>query len=310
MQDLLNSKESYVAYNAALSLNNKLIAQYKKNMLEDKKIIALAESLQAWPGTPLSSHKSANQLFHTLVFLADIGIKISDLNMRIVVDKILSITDEGGIPCLVSIIPEAYGGTGKEEKAWVLCDAPSVLYALRKLGCTDKKIDKAVKALSGLISSNAYGCHASKSLGSWRGPGKASDPCPYASLIMLKLLLQYEDLYHNEIKICAETLLNLWENSKTKHPYIFYMGTDFRKLKLPFIWYDILHVTEVLSQVKEVKNDPRLLEMLSVIESKNNNGDFIPESVYMAYKAWDFGQKKKTSDYLTYCILKIKNRLI
>lgn len=59
---------------------------------------------------------------------------------------------------------------------------------------------------------------------------------------MIKLLLQYKDEYKNEISIGCNSLNTLWENSLNDHPYIFYMGTDFRKLKLPFIWYDILHV--------------------------------------------------------------------
>ena len=30
---------------------------------------------------------------------------------------------------------------------------------------------------------------------------------------------------------------------------MFYMGTDFSKLKVPLVWYDLLHVLEVITQL-------------------------------------------------------------
>lgn len=111
-------------------------------------------------------------------------------------------------------------------------------------------------------------------------PGKEADPCPYATLIMLKLL-------------------RLWKTSETEHPYMFYMGTDFRKLKLPFIWYDLLHVVEVLSRIPAVHADPAFTEMLAMVFSPElENGCFVPGSAYQEFKDWDFGQKKVPSEWL------------
>jgi hypothetical protein len=40
--------------------------------------------------------------------------------------------------------------------------------------------------------------------------------------------------------------------------------------------------------------------MFDYIESKRQiSGGFIPESIYMIYKGWDFGQKKEVSPTLT-----------
>jgi hypothetical protein len=49
---------------------------------------------------------------------------------------------------------------------------------------------------------------------------------------------------------------------------MFFMGTDFRKLKAPFVWYDILHVLDVLSSCSWLKGDPRLLNMANLVKSK------------------------------------------
>ena len=95
----------------------------------------------------------------------------------------------------------------------------------------------------------------------------------------------------------------------------FYMGDDFRKLKLPLFWYDILHVVDALSRASEsgvpgVSDDPRFREMLSIIESKRTaSGGFVPESIYLEFKGWDFGQKKTESAWLGHVIENIHRRL-
>jgi len=286
---------------------------------DDPRTAELVRELQAWPGPRINSHRSASQFFHKLVFLADIGLRHDDPGMERIVGAILDSTDEHGVPCLAMEIPESRGGTGKCVGAWALCDAPSILYALKVLGVVDGRLDGAVKYLSKLrlengnsnsyVYGNGYGCVVSDTLGNWRGPGRKFDPCPYATLSMLKLLILYGDEYDLEITACAECLLDLWEFSRGKHPYIFYAGTDFRKLKLPFIWYDILHVTNVVSKVEKYAGDRRLLEMFRIIKDKETAEGFIPESVYQPWKDWDFGQKLHASAWMTYCVRDIERRL-
>jgi len=44
----------------------------------------------------------------------------------------------------------------------------------------------------------------------------------------------------------VHTLLEHWQRQQERKIYLFGIGTDFRKLKYPFVWYDILHVVEAL----------------------------------------------------------------
>jgi len=95
-----------------------------------------------------------------------------------------------------------------------------------------------------------------------------------------------------------------------RHPYMFYMGTDFRKLKAPAMWYDIVSIADVLSRFEFVKYDARFMEMISIIKSKMDiDGLFTPEAVYQKFKDWDFGQKKEPSPYLTYLCYQIISRM-
>ena len=108
----------------------------------------------------------------------------------------------------------------------------------------------------------------------------------------------------------AETLLTLWANSRTQHPYIFYMGTDFRKLKAPLVWYDLLHVLDVLSRYPWLREDPRLLEMVALLQSKADaEGRYTPESVWQAWKGWEFAQKKAPSRWVTLLAWRIVGRV-
>jgi hypothetical protein len=128
---------------------------------------------------------------------------------------------------------------------------------------------------------------------------------------MLKLLSEIDEYRFGIIvKNGIEIILSLWENSLERHPYMFYMGTDFRKLKAPAMWYDIISVTDVLSRFDFVKTDPRFCEMIDLIKEKQNaDGMFISESVYQKFKGWDFGQKKTVSPYLTYLCIRILRRV-
>jgi hypothetical protein len=128
---------------------------------------------------------------------------------------------------------------------------------------------------------------------------------------MLRLLSEIDKYRNSDIASGAiEGILTLWEHSLERHPYQFYMGTDFRKLKAPALWYDIVGVTNCLSKFEQAKADPRFCEMIALIESKQDvDGFFTPESVYLKCKGWDFGQKKTVSPYLTYLCIRILDRV-
>jgi hypothetical protein len=132
-------------------------------------------------------------------------------------------------------------------------------------------------------------------------------------LDLLNETLDSEDVIKAKNKTIEDerirAILNNWEKSSGIHPYMFYMGTDFRKLKAPFIWYDILNVSDVLSQSGHARADIRFIEMVDLIKTKPNiEGKYIPESVWLSWKEWDFGQKKKPSAWLTLLVMRILKR--
>jgi hypothetical protein len=281
-------------------------------MLEDPKIIRLLDELADWPGVVISSHKSASQPFHKLTFIADLGLTAADPAVEKVTTRILEHQSAEGPFQLPLNIPSQYGGGGRDQWAWALCDAPLIVYALVKFGMEEApEVQRAILHLTGLLRDNGWPCAVSEELSPFRGPGRKDDPCPFANLAMLKALSATAQLHDSQAsRVGAETILSLWQESWERHPYIFYMGTDFRKLKVPFVWYDLIHVLDVLSRFRWLRGDARLLDMLSVLQAKADpGGRYTLESTWTAWKDWEFGQKREPSRWLTLMAWRILKRM-
>jgi hypothetical protein len=315
--DWLLEGEPWIAYRTRLDLMGQTeqdpqVKSARKILFTDTQVQNLLTQLSEWPGTVIASHKSASQPFHRLTFLADIGLNAADPGMDKIISRILEHQSGEGPFQLPMNIPAHYGGTGQDQWAWALCDAPLIVYALVKFGLENEPaVKKAAQYLAGLVRDNGWPCVVSKELGKFRGPGRKDDPCPFASLAMLKALVGIEEWHDSPAcQIGTNTLLNLWDQSAEVHPYMFFMGTDFRKLKVPFVWYDLLHVLDVLTQFTWLKKDQRLLEMIELLKGKaDEQGRFVPESIWTAWKDWEFGQKKGPSRWATLLAWRIINRV-
>ncbi len=281
-------------------------------MLAHPRVQALLAELSEWPGPPLKRHNDAGHLLHKLAFVADLGVRADDLSMPAIAGRVLERQSSEGPLQVGEEVSAVFGGSGAAEAVWFLCDAPTVLYALVKMGLgRDARVRQAVGYLAGLVRDNGWPCVVCPQLGGWRGPGRKSDPCPYATLLMLKLLGQMPEWSDSPAaRSGAETLLHLWDARRAQKPYLFAMGSDFSKLKAPLVWYDMVHVLDVLTQFPWLHGDARLHEMLAIVQAKADaQGRFTPESVWRAWAEWDFGQKKAPSPWLTLLIRRLTRRV-
>lgn len=315
--DWLLKGESFVEYRARLDLlgqreGDAAVSAARAAMLADPRVTGLVEELRAWPGRVISSHKSAGQPFHKLTFLADLGLRGGDRGVDEIAAAILARQSEEGPFQLPMNVAASCGGTGSETWAWALCDAPLVICALAKLGlASDPRVRSAISYLAGLVRETGWPCAVSQELGTFRGPGRKDDPCPFATLAMLKALAQFDDLRDGPAaRAGGEALLTLWSESRTRHPYMFFMGTDFRKLKAPFVWYDLLHVLDVLSRFTWLLGDARFLDMVETLRGKaDEQGRFTAESIWAPWKMWEFGQKKAPSRWITLLSWRVLRRV-
>jgi len=311
--DFLLNAEPWIEYTVRVNHLNEeksTLASLRALTLQDDRIQAYLRDINDFHSTVVSTHKNPDLSVNKLIFLLELGLDRDVPEIDAAINAILCNKDNNGVYLSQVNIPKHFGGSGENTFGWCLCDAPHLAYALLKAGVEyDGQIKQGVDYLASLIRENGYPCAVSQQFGKFRGPGRKDDCCPYATLLMLKLFSQIPEYKESDqANVCIETLLNLWEASREQHPYMFYMGTDFRKLKAPVIWYDVLHVVDVLSQFSYAVNDKRFLEMIAIIKSKmDDEGCFTPESIYLKCKGFDFGQKKTPSAYLTYrCALVLK----
>jgi hypothetical protein len=193
----------------------------------------------------------------------------------------------------------------------MLCDTPTLAYALLAFGLKgDGRVQRAVDHLVSLVDDNGYRCKVAPEQ-SFRGPGRKADPCPIVNVYVLKALSQVEKLLDSAAaRTGAEMLLWHWEHQTERKIYLFGIGTDFRKLKYPFVWYDVLHVVDVPSRFPFVHTDPRFREMVEAITTQaDEDGRYTATSMYRAWKGWSFADKKAPSPWLTFLVLRIQKRV-
>ena len=302
--------EPWVVYNVLTELMGETgshVVEAKKEMVAHPRVQGLLTDIEGWPSYPLKRHNDAAHPIHKLAVLADIGVTADDFGMDTILEKVLSYQAPEGAFLIEMLIPTHFGGSGTPEKMWMACDAPTVLYSLLKMGVTHECVHRAVTHLESLVKDEGVLCTGSSA--KMRGPGRKDDPCPYATLLVTKVFALLPEMRHHALK-GAEMLLWHWEHQKERKLYLFGIGTNYRKLKYPFVWYDILHVADVLSQIDVVRNDERFKEIVDCIVSKQDvQGRVTPESVWMAYKEWGFGQKKTSSRWMTFLVARILKRV-
>ena len=132
--------------------------------------------------------------------------------------------------------------------------------------------------------------------------------CPIAGLMALEVFSQIPDLKES---VYAK---NAFEPLKFHQEYgksVYYFGRSkkFWTLKYPFIWYNALYLADVLTRFEFLRSDSLVTELISWIEeSQDEGGRFKPTSTWMAYKEWDFANKKENSPWITFLCCRILKR--
>ncbi len=280
-------------------------------MLAHPQVKQLMAEAATWPGPPLKRHNDASHPLYKLSTLADFGVQAHDREIASLIKTVLAHpSPQGAFQTMVNI-PAAFGGTNKDMWTWMACDAPTLLYVLLAMGKgDDRRAKKALAHLTSLVEENGWRCTVAPEL-KFREPGRKADPCPIANVYALKALAQTPDLLDSPAAHTgAEMLLSHWEHQKGSKFYLFGIGTDFRKLKYPFVWYDLLHMADVLSRLPFVRADARFRAMVKAFRVQADaQGRYTAGSMYQAWKGWSFADKKQPSPWLTFLALRICQRV-
>ncbi|MBI9104465.1 MAG: hypothetical protein JEY99_18770 [Spirochaetales bacterium] len=269
----------------------------------------IASLMNDWDEEILKQHNKPDLCMHRFCLLADSGVRWDDKEAKPLIDKVLKTFKSDSLPRVRILIPKIFRGSGEVEEEWIICDYPQILYGLLKMGVNNDLIKTSLEFLATLSRENGYPC--TSSMEKFRGPGNKSDFCPIASLYGLKALnLSPETRSSEAAENAAKSLLTHWEKRGEVKHYLFGIGTDFRKLKYPLLWYNLFHVLSVLSQSNFGREDSRTMEMGHLLlEKADDKMRFTPESMYRYYKDEDFANKKEPSPTLTITAIEIFSNL-
>lgn len=314
---LLNSPEPWTRYRAQLDLlglpeDAPEVQAARAVLLAHPQVQGLVAAAAGWPGDALKRHNHAGHPLYALSTLADFGLTAADSGMAPAIAAVLAHQSAEGAFQSVLNIGAAYGGTGADAWTWVLCDAPTLLYALLAMGVgEDGRVQRAVEHLVATVDDSGWRCRCAPELGKFRGPGRKGDPCPIANVYALKALAQVPMHGDNPAaRQGVEMLLGHWQRRAEVKYYLFGVGADFRKLKYPFVWYDVLHVADVLSRYPFAHADARFQDMVAAITAQADaQGRYTAGSIYQAWKGWSFADKKQPSPWLTTLVLRIQHRM-
>ena len=316
-QWLLDSDEPWTRYRTLTDLlgrpaSDPEVCSQREKMIQHPRVKKLLASASIWGADPFKRHNDAGYAIYKISTLADFGLCEDDPGMDVMLEKVFAHqAPEGAFQTVVNI-PKTFGGDGNDHWTWILCDSPTLLYSLLAFGLgEDGRVQKALEHLVAMVDENGWRCACAPELGKFRGPGRKEDPCPIVNVYALKALAlapEYGDsaAVHNG----AEMLLSHWAGETGPKMYLFGAGSDYRKLKYPFVWYNILHVADVLSRFPFVHANPLFQKMLEAITAQADaGGHYTAGSMYMSWKGWSFADKKNPSPWLTLLVLRIIKRI-
>lgn len=304
---LESSEELWVRYNLKLLKGEDGSKEFKE-LSADPRIQSLIDECIRWPDPPIKRHNDAKHPIHKIEMLADMGLDVRDKWINAICNLIMGNRTEDGYFASKVEIPERLGGNDTWTTEWMQCDSPILLYALQKFGVKNEFTDEAARMMVWNVENNGWRCRSS--IPKFKGPGRKDDYCPYGNLITLKALSLGKYRGTEAVQNGIDSHILHWENRGGKKIRMFGIGTTFKRLKYPNVWFDILHVIDVLSRYPYAMEHGEFWEMWEIIKGKQQpEGGFVPESVWKAWSEWSFGQKKESSPWMTMRVTQIASRL-
>ncbi len=280
-------------------------------LLGDPDVAALIDALPDWGEEDPSGHHSPAFLPNRLNLLADMGVAGGDAaQIEVLLDSLLEHQDRTGRF-------QSFGGAPtrpRPEWGALLCDTNAITDVLLRFGREDdERVIRALKRMTQDATATNQGhgwrCVPEKT-SLFRGPGRVTDTCPQVTLEGLRAFSQLpEELRPATLLDAARTPLEIWRRRVDERPYEFGHGYQFKSVKWPNFWYDVLWVLETVSRFPQLWDGPTareedreaLAEMAACLIAYNFDDDarVTPKRVYQGFERFSFGLKTEPSPFAT-----------
>lgn len=321
---VLDSEEPYARWAALTGVlgrgaDDPDVETAHQQVLADKGVRAFIDALPQWGAGDFPGHHSPTFLPNRLNLLADMGVGAGDEpRIEALLDEMLAHQDKGGHFQAVGAAP----GRPKPEWGSLLCDTHAVADILLRFGRGDD--ERVARALNGM----ALDCVHTPQGSAWqcvpdartlfRGPGRKADVCPQVTLEALRAFSHAPERAADMLA-AARTPLEVWRRRGEERPYQFGHGYQFKSVKWPNFWYDVLWVLETVGRYPGLWRGPdarredrqAVAELAACLIAYNLDEDarVVPRRAYRGFESFSFGLKRDPSPFATARVLVALSRV-
>jgi hypothetical protein len=274
---------------------------------------ALIDELPTTLGEDAQGHHSPHFLPNRLNLLADMGLTAGDdERLDAVLEALLERRDRSGR----FRAPDAT--RPKPDAGSLLCDSNAITDVLLRFGLgEDVRVKKAVARLISDSEATLQGggwCCVPEKRPLFRVGAPQLHACPQITLEGLRVLARLPSSARpTNAKQIACTPLEVWRRRVDERPYEFGHGYQFKTVKWPSFWYDVLAVVTTLGRFPAVWSGPdaspadarAMAELAACLISYNvgPEGRVTPKRVHRGYERFSFGVKTGPSPFATARVL-------
>ncbi len=312
---LLSSDEPYARWAALTAVlgrpdDDPEVHAAREATLSDPRVTALKSELPDPTDPGYSDHHSPKFMPNHLNLLADMGVRSGDSpRVDALIDSLLMTRDNQGR----FRTPEIAGRRRKPERGSLLCDTNVITDTILRFGRGgERHIIRSLRRMTEDLANTPQGP-------GWRcvperrpvlRPNRIVDACPQVTLEGLRAWSHAPpDARPARVLEAARTPLEIWRRRTEERPYSFGHGYQFKSVKWPNFWYDVLWVLETVGRYPylwrgdSVREEDRqaLAELAACLIAYNfdDEGRVTPRRIYRGFERFSFGAKRAPSPFAT-----------
>lgn len=316
---LLGSTEPYARWATlrdvvGLSLDDPSVQQAHALVIADENVRALVGELPARLTAAVADHHSPLFLPNRLNLLADMGVTHGDFPaVDALLEALTATQDRTGRfrPRATATSPQTHAGASPR------CEHNAVTEVLLRFGLGhDPRVAKAVARLSSDIrtGNQGHGWCCTPEKRTLSGLTRKLDVCPQIDLEGVRAFAMLPAHQRpRTARDAARTPLEIWRRRPQERPYQFGHGYQFKTVRWPSFWYDVLGVVDAVGRFPELWNGPEareedrraVAELAACLIAYNTDsqGRVKPRRVHRGYERFSFADKSAASPFATARVL-------
>ncbi len=316
---LLGSNEPYALWATlhdvvGLALDEPALLRAHDLVIADENVRALVDDLPPRLTAAVADHHSPLFLPNRLNLLADMGVAHGDFPVvDALLESLAATQDRAGRfrPRATGTTPQAHAGASPR------CEHNAVTEVLLRFGLAhDPRVTRAVARLSSDIraGNQGHGWCCTPEKRSLSVLAHKLDVCPQIDLEGVRALAMLPAHQRpRNARDAARTPLEIWRRRPEERPYQFGHGYQFKTVRWPSFWYDVLGVVDAVGRFPDLWSGPHareedrraVAELAACLIAYNTDseGRVKPRRVHRGYERFSFADKSAASPFATARVL-------